>query len=188
MAVRAPGRFGLSWKIVRGLAARGPVRALPSFGRAEKPRSAARGLSLTSMIDVMVVLVVFMLLQFVAPDPCGCITRRIDVPTATEVADIVDAPMVSVTRSMVLVDGSVAADAADLETPTAHRLDGVFNVLKGKREVSRIVAPGRPAPTHVILAIDRDVPARVVKSVTMTAAASGFPDIDFMVAAAPRVD
>lgn len=179
MAVRAPGKFG--W--LRNFRCR-PVRALPSFAL---PKSRAdeqpRSVPLTSMIDVMVVLVVFMLLQFVAPDPCGCLTMRTDVPTAHEVIDLVDAPLVSVSNEMILVDGNPAATRADLEGDRVHRLDGVFNVLKGKRETAKVLAPNKPAPTHVILAIDRDVPTRIVKSVTMTAAASGFPDIDFMVAA-----
>ena len=59
----------------------------------------------------------------------------------------------------------------------------MFQLLRGKREIARTIAPGKAPPTHVILAIDGSVKSHLVKSVTMTAAASGYPDIDFMVAA-----
>ncbi len=170
------------WRIRRGAVARGPARALPSFSSAPKKRG-AQGISLTSMIDVMVVLVVFMLLQFVAPDPCACISRKIDVPAGREWVELVDAPLVSVTSDLVLVDGQEVATREELDGARVHRLDGMFNLLKSKREIARTLAPGKAPPTHVILAIDGSVPSHLVKSVTMTAAASGYPDIDFMVAA-----
>ena len=184
MAVRAPGRVGWMWKIRRGVVARGPARALPSFSlpksRADKhPRS----VPLTSMIDVMVVLVVFMLLQFVAPDPCACLSRRVNLPFVDHPMDLVDAPLVSVTSDAIFVDGQPVASREDLAGNRVHRIDAMFTLLKGKHELSRTLAPGKDPPTHVILAIDASVPSHLVKSVTMTAAASGYPDIDFMVEA-----
>jgi biopolymer transport protein ExbD len=138
---------------------------------------------MTSLIDVMVVLVVFMLIQFEAPSMCGCMSRHIDLPTAHETYDMLDAPLVSVSKDLVLVDGTPAMQPGDLAGPNAHRMDGVFNLLKSKRETWRNLHPNLQHPGHVVLAIDRDVPARIVKSVTMTAASSGYRNIDFMVVA-----
>jgi biopolymer transport protein ExbD len=183
MAVRAPGRFGFLRKIRRGVCARGPARALPSFSGAATERLAPRGLSLTSLIDVMVVLVVFMLLQFVAPDPCGCITRELELPFARQGLDMIDGPMVSVTSEMIFVDGRKVASRPDLDGPHVKRIEGMFTLLKAKRDLARALTPGKDPPTHVILAIDGSVPSRIVKSVTLTAAASGYANIDFMVVA-----
>ncbi|HEY8077779.1 MAG TPA: biopolymer transporter ExbD [Labilithrix sp.] len=163
------------------MCSRGPARALPSFSAPAK-KMRANGVSLTSMIDVMVVLVVFMLVQFYAPDPCACIRRRVNVPTVEQAMEIIDAPLVSVTNDVVLVDGMPVATKDDLAGDRVQRLDGMFQLLASKHALARQIDPGKAPPSHVILAIDGEVPSLLVKSVTMTAAQSGYPDIDFMVA------
>lgn len=185
MSVHAPGR------VVRGGVTRAPrelaramARALPSSaplggGR----RSLVAGLSMSSMIDVLVVLTVFLLLTFSASD--RCLERDVSLPPAVNVAEILDAPMVVVGSDAILVDGLLATSHGELsavhDTGRVQRLDGLFNVLKTKHEVARSLAPGQEPPTHVILAIGSDVPASVVKSIILTAARSGYPSVDFMV-------
>ena len=146
------------------------------------------GLSMTSMIDVLVVLTVFLLLTFSASD--NCLQRNVSLPPAVNGGDILDAPLVTVVRDGVMVDGSIVATQGELTSFSAQgqvvRLDGLFNALKQKHELAKQLQPGKEPPTHVILAIDADVPAALVKSVVMTAARSGYPSIDFMVSVAPK--
>ena len=141
------------------------------------------GLSMSSMIDVLVVLTVFLLLTFSASDRCA--ERDVAMPPAVNVSEIVDAPLVMVGSDAILVDGMVATSQGEMsEINTGgrvQRLDGLFNLLKAKHEVAKSLSPGREPPTHVILAIGSDVPASVVKSIVMTASRSGYPSIDFMV-------
>jgi len=185
MSVHAPGR------VVRGGVTRARIglgraiaRALPSSApRGGGRRSVIAGLSMSSMIDVLVVLTVFLLLTFSASDRCT--ERDVALPPAVNVSDIVDAPLIMVASDAILVDGMVATSQGEMSEINAHgrvqRLDGLFNVLKTKHEVARLLAPGREPNSHVILAIGSDVPASVVKSIVMTASRSGYPSIDFMV-------
>jgi len=146
-------------------------------------RSVIAGLSMSSMIDVLVVLTVFLLLTFSASDRCA--ERDVAMPPAVNVSEIVDAPLVMVGSDAILVDGMVATSQGEMSEINAsgrvQRLDGLFNLLKAKHEIARSLAPGKEPPTHVILAIGSDVPASVVKSIVMTASRSGYPSIDFMV-------
>jgi len=162
----------------------------PSRTQAAPRRSGQVTLSMTSMIDVFVVLTVFLLLSFTTRDECGCIQRDLSqLPAAGEVQELLDAPTIHVGGQAMLVDGVPVATAAELGAfgERVGRLDGLFNVLKQKREVAKVLSPNRPQNTHVILAIDGDVSAGVVKSIVMTAAFSGYPSVDFMVhAVRPR--
>ena len=190
MGIHAPGKVVLGglMRPKTGFA-RAIARAFPSSApRGNGRRKLIAGLSMTSMIDVLVVMTVFLLLTFSASDSCP--SRRVDVPPAVNVGDLMDAPMVSVTKDSVVLNGDVVATSGELSSYSVGghvvRLDGLFNALKGQHELARQLQPGRPTPKHVILAIDGDVPAALVKSVVMTAARSGYPSIDFMVQAAPR--
>ncbi|MDB4939030.1 MAG: Adventurous gliding motility protein [Labilithrix sp.] len=190
MSVHAPGRVvrggvsrarnGLGRAIARALPSSAPL----SGGR----RSVSAGLSMSSMIDVLVVLTVFLLLTFSASDRCT--EREVSMPDAVNVSEIIDAPLVMVGSDAILVDGNVATSQGEMAEINAHgrvaRLDNLFNVLKTKHEVARLLAPGREPNSHVILAIGSDVPASVVKSIVLTAARSGYPSIDFMVQPGPK--
>ena len=54
-------------------------------------------------------------------------------------------------------------------------------MLEAKRALWLSVAAARPFPGVCVLMIDQDVPAVVVKSVFMTAARAGYPEVSFMV-------
>jgi biopolymer transport protein ExbD len=139
---------------------------------------------MTSLIDVMVVIVVYLLISFQASAECGCAVH-VDVPTAQHTTEMIEAPLVAVTGSMILVDGMSVGEPGDFEGPRLHRIDGLFNSLKQKREIWMQLHPGREAPRDVVLAIDADVPAHLVKSVIRTATASGYPSYSLMVDARP---
>jgi biopolymer transport protein ExbD len=141
---------------------------------------------MTSMIDVLVVMTVFLLLTFSAQQSSARDLQGL--PPAVNVSEMMDAPVVDVRADSVTVDGLVVATPGELTSFSTRgqvtRLEGLFASLKAKHDLAKQLAPGKDPPTHVILAIDGDVPAAVVKSVVMTAARSGYPSIDFMVHAA----
>lgn len=182
MAVMAPGRrprgglrYGFSLP-------RGRLPSLLPFGGVR--RRVAAGLSMTSMIDVMVVCVVFLLLTFSSSGECACRRDLSKIPAQVNVTEMIDAPLIFVTADAILVDG-VPTERGDALRERPGRLDQTFSVLRAKHDLAKQLAPDRER-THVVLAIEGDVPAGVVKSVTRTAALSGYPDIDFMVNVAPR--
>lgn len=192
MSVHAPGRVVLGGipRAARLGLGRALARALPSSApQGGARRSITAGLSMTSMIDVLVVMTVFLLLTFSASDHSH--TRDLSgVPTALNITELVDAPVIDVRADSVTVEGRLVATPGELAAFSSRgqitRLDGLFSALKAKHELAVQLSPGREPPSHVILAIDGDVPAALVKSVVMTAARSGYPSIDFMVQPGPR--
>jgi biopolymer transport protein ExbD len=149
-------------------------------------RSVNAGLSLTSMIDFLVVTVVFLLMTFSASNETP-IAKGVQLPKAENTMDMIDAPVVGINGSQILVDGSAAGNSRAIEdSKRMQRIDELFNILKSKREIWKQLHPGKDFPGVVVLQIDQDVQAVVVKSVFQTAAFAGFPNVSFMVGPIPK--
>jgi biopolymer transport protein ExbD len=144
-------------------------------------RSTNANLSLTSMIDFLVVTVVFLLMTFSASGETP-IAKGVTLPFAENVQDMLDAPMVAINGSQLLVDGAPAGNTRAVEeSDRLQRIDELFNILKAKKELWRQTHPGKDFPGVVILQVDQNVKAVVVKSVFQTAAFAGYPNVSFMV-------
>jgi biopolymer transport protein ExbD len=149
-------------------------------------RATNANLSLTSMIDFLVVTVVFLLMTFSASGETP-VAKGLNMPKAENVLDMIDAPMVAVVGSQILVDGSPSGNSRAVEeSDRMQRIDELFNILKAKRELWKQTHPQKDFPGVVILQIDQNIKAVVVKSVFQTAAFAGFPNVSFMVDRIPR--
>ena len=152
----------------------------------ERRRSPVAALSLTSMIDFLVVTVVFLLMTFSASGETPQ-AKGVTLPLAENTLDMIDAPIVAVTGSQVIVDGVPAGNTRAIEdAKRLQRVDELFNILKSKRELWKQTHPGKDFPGVVLLQIDQEVQAVVVKSVFQTAAFAGYPNVSFMVNSIPK--
>jgi biopolymer transport protein ExbD len=149
-------------------------------------RSTNASLSLTSMIDFLVVTVVFLLMTFSASGETP-IAKGLNMPKAENTLDMIDAPIVAVVGSQILVDGGPAGNTRPVEeSDRMQRIDELFNLLKAKRELWKQTHPGKDFPGVVMLQIDQNIKAVIVKSVFQTAAFAGFPNVSFMVNSIPK--
>jgi len=149
-------------------------------------RSVSAGLSLTSMIDFLVVTVVFLLMTFSASGETP-VAKGLNLPMAQNTLDMIDAPIVGVVGSQLLVDGSPAGNTSAVEeSDRMQRIDELFNLLKAKRELWKQTHPNKDFPGVVMLQIDQHIKAVVVKSVFQTAAFAGFPNVSFMTNPLPK--
>lgn len=149
-------------------------------------RATNAGLSLTSMIDFLIVVVVFLLMTFSASGETT-VPKAVTLPKAENTLDMIDAPLVAVTGNMILVDGVPAGNTRAVEdSKRLQRIDELFTVLKAKRERFKQANPGKDFPGVVVLQIDQNISAIVVKCVFQTAAYAGFPNVSFMVNEIPK--
>jgi len=144
-------------------------------------------LNLIPMIDFLVVIAVFLLMSFSTSGEIP-VDKSIRLPKAENTLDMLEAPMVAITGSQILVDGTPAGSTRAIEEANRlQRIDELFNILKSKRELwTQVHDAQRPFPGVVVLQVDRDVPALVVKSVFQTAAFAGYPNVSFMVDRLPQ--
>ena len=147
-------------------------------------RSTNANLSLTSMIDFLVVTVVFLLMSFSASGETP-IAPGLTLPKASNTEDILNAPVVSIHGGLVLLDGARAGETRTIEDNNVIiTIPELLAMLKNRKETWKLSHPDREkndVPTAIILQIDQHVKAVVVKSVFKTAALAGYPNINFMV-------
>jgi biopolymer transport protein ExbD len=144
-------------------------------------RSPNANLNLTAYIDFLLVTVIFLLTTFNASGQIS-VDESIKLPFAENAEDVIDAPMVAVNGVSVYVDGDpVDSTRAIEDMGKMAKLDKLFVLLKNRRENWKTLQPDKPFPGVVILQIDENVPAIVVKSVFQTAAYAGYPNVSFMV-------
>jgi biopolymer transport protein ExbD len=136
---------------------------------------------LIPFIDFLLCIVLFLLASFSATGELP-VDKNVKLPKADNVLDMVEAPMVAITGTQILVDGVPAGSTRAIEDANRlQRVDELFNILKNKRELWKQINPGKEFPGVAVLQVDRRVPALVVKSVFQTAAFAGYPNISFMV-------
>ena len=143
-------------------------------------RSVNQELPLVPFIDFLLCIVLFLLASFSATGELP-VDKNVKLPSAMNVMDMVEAPMVAITGTQILVDGIPAGSTRAIEEANRlQRIDELFNVLKSKRELWKQINPGKTFPGVVVLQVDKRVTALVVKSVFQTAAFAGYPQVSFM--------
>jgi biopolymer transport protein ExbD len=144
-------------------------------------RSPNANLNLTSYIDFLLVTVIFLLASFSASGEVA-VDKNVKLPKAENAEDVLDAPMVAVNGNQIIVNGVQAGSTRAIEElGRMQKVDELFAILKSKRELWKQVTPDKEFPGVVILQVDENVPAIVVKSVFQTAAYAGYPNVSFMV-------
>src|ERR1041384_4123943 len=144
-------------------------------------RSVNQEIPLIPFIDFLLCIVCFLLASFSARGELP-VDKNVKLPNAENVMDMTDAPMVAITGTQILVDGTPSGNTrAIVEANRLQRVDELFNVLKNKRELWKQLNPGKEFSGIVVLQVDRRVEALVVKSVFQTAAFAGYPNVSFMV-------
>ena len=144
-------------------------------------RSLNMEIPLIPFIDFLLCIVCFLLASFSASGELP-VDKNVKLPKAQNVMDMTDAPIVAITGTQILVDGTPAGSTRTVEEANRlQRIDELFNLLKNKRELWKQVNPGKEFPGIALLQVDRRVSALVVKSVFQTAAMAGFPGISFEV-------
>jgi biopolymer transport protein ExbD len=158
-----------------------PLRFVQKKVSGHGARALNAEIPLIPFIDFLLCIVLFLLASFSATGELP-IDKNVKLPNAENVIDMTEAPMVAITGTQILVDGTPAGSTRVVEEANRlQRVEELFNILKNKRELWKQLNPGKDFPGVVILQVDRKVPALVVKSVFQTAAYAGFPNVSFMV-------
>jgi biopolymer transport protein ExbD len=158
-----------------------PLKAVRKKAAGGGRRSVNQEIPLIPFIDFLLCIVLFLLASFSATGELP-IDKNVKLPKAENVLDMVEAPMVAITGTQILVDGVPSGSTRIIEDANRlQRVEELYNILKNKRELWKQINPGKPFPGVAVLQVDRKVAALVVKSVFQTAALAGYPSISFMV-------
>lgn len=169
-----------------------PLAFVSRARRRRRPGTGGVVLNLTSMIDLLTVVVIFLLMSFAASGEVTTPTH--ELPQAVHTVPLERAPVVSITSAAVTVDGPRGVHAvADVPTLLRDpglegdwRLESLVDDLVADRRAYELLWPDRPFPGAVVLQADRRTDFRVLKRVLYSVAQAGYPNTSLLVVKRPE--
>ncbi len=145
-------------------------------------KSGHASLTLTSLIDVMVIMVIFLLMNFSANGEVLYMSKDIKLPDAYHGSMLERAPVISVSADAVTFDGRMILQSADLakgDVLNVPELEDALREEKRRYEQIHRNDPDHPFRGLVNVQADRRIPFKVIKRVMFACNQSGFGNISF---------
>lgn len=159
-----------------------PLKFVTKHGTGKK--SGYAELNLTSMVDMLTILVVFLLQTFSASGELLTVSKNITLPEAINFRDLEQAPIIAVSRDAVTLNGDPKADSSELSRDSGvdwkiPQLHDDLVVLKNNFKLLH------PNPEDfkgiVIVQADKNIDFKVIKKVMYTCAVAGYNNVNFAV-------
>ena len=143
----------------------------------------AVGLKMTSMMDILVVLLLFLIKSFVADEQMSP-SAGVVLPESTAEERPEDSVVIAVTENAILVGDDWVADLASVRTGEGMRIDGLAEHLEAiraqKEDLARI--QGEAAELgRVTIQGDREIEFAILQKVMFTIGAEGWEEISLAV-------
>lgn len=144
-------------------------------------KSVDQSLPLVPFIDFLIVLVVFLIMNFAAT---GDITpiAAITMPNAANTEELEISPIVTIDDRTVTLGGIRVADTQTLAQ--SAQMDPITPLVQSLDQMRRnwaVLHPNTEFPAAIVVQADVAVDYRVIKKVMFSAAQSGYSDISFAV-------
>ncbi len=174
-------RAGLMRKPGPRLKVYAPLKFVRSGGHGKK--SGYAELNLTSMVDMLTILVVFLLQTFSASGELLTVQKNIVLPEAQNFKDLEQAPIIAVSRESVTLDGRLVANAEQLNTENTvdWKITDLHDQLVTLKNNFKLLHPSEPFAGTVIVQADKNVDFKIVKKVMYSCAVAGYANVNFAV-------
>ncbi len=141
-----------------------------------------QSLPLVPFIDFLIVLIVFLIMQFASSGELLTTIPTIHMPKAQNTESLEISPIVAIDRNIVALDGNRVADTNTLlSNPQMERIEPLIQHLETLKRNWSVLHPAEPFPGNVILQADVDIDFRVIKKVMFSAAQAGYANVSFAV-------
>jgi biopolymer transport protein ExbD len=144
-------------------------------------RAAWASLNLTAMVDMFTILVVFLLANFSATGEILFMTKDIQLPKAQATAEILRAPVISVSAATISFEGERVYDTEEAARSDISTLSDITYQLQEMRKTEEILRPGQQFKGTIVLQCDEKIEFSVIRKVMYAAAAAGYVDINYAV-------
>jgi biopolymer transport protein ExbD len=160
-----------------------PLRFVTKHGLGGRKSSYAE-LNLTSMVDMLTILVVFLLQTFSASGELLTVSKNITLPEALNYRDLEQAPIVAISRDAVTLNGEPKADAAELnkENTIDWKIPQLHDDLVVLKNNFKLLHPDpQDWKGLVIVQADKNIDFKVLKKVMYTCSVAGYSNVNFAV-------
>jgi len=158
-----------------------PLKFVRSAGHGKKSTYAE--LNLTSMVDMLTILVVFLLQTFSASGELLTVQKNIALPEASNFKDLEAAPIIAVSKDSVTLDGRMVANAEQLnaENTADWKIPDLHDQLVTLKNNYKLLHPSENFAGMVIVQADKGVDFKVIKKVMYSCAVAGYQNVNFAV-------
>src|SRR5256712_13542481 len=144
-------------------------------------RGVYAALTLTSLVDVMTIIVIFLLMNFSANGEVLYMSKDIRLPDAYHGSQLDRAPVISVSAEAVTFDGRMLLNTGDLvkgDAMSVPELEEALRDEKRRYETIHVEDPDHPFRGLINVQADRRIPGKVMKRAVFAFDHSGVGDID----------
>ena len=140
-------------------------------------------LYLTSLVDMFMILVVFLLETFSATGEIAFVQKNIVLPEAINWKELERAPIIGVANDVVTLDGVPVANADDLqkENTVDFKITKLHDDLVTLKNNYKLVHPNDQFPGLAIVQAHKDIDFKILKKVMYSAAVAGYYNLNFAV-------
>ena len=140
-------------------------------------------LNLTSMVDMLTILVVFLLQTFSASGELHSVQKNITLPEAQNFTDLEQAPIIAVSKESVTLDGRLVGDAAELnaENTADWKITKLHDELVTLKNNYKLLHPSDEFKGMVIVQADKNIDFKVVKKVMYSCSMAGYMNVNFAI-------
>jgi biopolymer transport protein ExbD len=138
-------------------------------------------LLLTPLIDMFVILVVFLIMNFSANGDLVNISKDITLPKASVQRQIERAPIIQVSPITVAVEGQRVGDSDEILNDPDLRVQNLTDKLQEMRKIDEMMHPGQKFKGNIIINADKDVDFKLVRKVMFAAAEAGYTNVNYAV-------
>ncbi len=152
-------------------------------GGAGNKKSGYAELNLTSMVDMLTILVVFLLQTFSASGELLSVQKNITLPEAQNFTELEQAPIIAVSRESVTLDGRPVADAGELnaENTADWKITKLHDELVTLKNNYKLLHPSDDFKGMVIVQADKNVDFKVIKKVMYSCSMAGYSNVNFAI-------
>ncbi len=156
-----------------------PLRFVQKRVSGHGGKSVNADLNLTSMIDYLVITVVFLLSNFGTQQEMAS-QRGLEIPTVPHADTIRSAPIVSISSQAILLDGQRVANPAEVLAST-DRIDRLHERLQDLHRNFAVTHPNETFGGDIVFQVDRATSWRLIKRVAQTCTMAGYNSLNFAV-------
>ncbi|MEQ9496980.1 MAG: biopolymer transporter ExbD [Deltaproteobacteria bacterium] len=138
-------------------------------------------LLLTPLIDMFVILVVFLIMNFSASGELITISKDIQLPKATSTAELDRAPIIQISANTIAIEGIKVGDSEEILKDPDLRIPSLTDKLQEMRKVDEMMHPGQPFKGQIIVNCDKDIDFKLVRKVMFAAADAGYSNFNYAV-------
>ena len=146
-----------------------------------KKHGGVADLLLTPLIDMFVILVVFLIMNFSATGELVNISKDIQLPKAKVTSMLERAPVIQISPSTIAIEGFKVGDTEEIGKDPDLRVPGLTEKLQEMRKVDEMMHPGLPFKGQIVINAHKDIDFKIVRKVMMASAEAGYTAINYAV-------